>query len=131
MQTNLYLLSLLHSLPLLPAFVEAKEGRGTVHPLDQPWTSSKRRDRIVSGMEVWLLLLIDLGEHGVDNWQELHDALIQMQILQTWEKLQSLFHHKGNFDIFLFAFYAQHAAHELRGIISGSHENFLMTTLSW
>lgn len=78
-----YLLSLQHSLSLLPALVEAEEWRGSVHPLDESRSSSERGDRVVAGVEVRLPLLIDLGEHGVDNRQELHDALIQMQILQT------------------------------------------------
>lgn len=78
-----YLLSLQHSLPLLPALVEAKEWRGSVHPLDKSRSGSKGGDRVVAGMEVRLLLLVDLGEHCVDNRQKLHDALIQMQILQT------------------------------------------------
>lgn len=32
----------------------------------------------MAGTEMRLLLLVDLGEHGVYNRQKLHDALIQM-----------------------------------------------------
>lgn len=35
-------------------------------------------------MEMRLFLLVDFGKHGVDNRQELHDALIQMQVFKTW-----------------------------------------------
>lgn len=80
---SLYLLSLEHSLPLLPALVESKQRRSTIHPLDQTRTCTERSDGVVTGVEVGLLLLVDLREHGVDNGQELHDALIQMKILQT------------------------------------------------
>lgn len=81
MVTNL--LSLQHGLPLLPSLVKSKKRSGTIHPLDQSGPGSQGRDGVVASVKTRLLLLVDFGEHGVDDGQELHDALIQVQILQA------------------------------------------------
>lgn len=61
------LLTLQQSLPLLPALVQAKEWCGSVDPLDESRPGSQRGDGVVAGMETWLLLLVDLCKHCVDN----------------------------------------------------------------
>lgn len=40
------------------------------------------------GMETRRLLAIDRREHGVDDGQELHDALVQMQVFKACAEKQ-------------------------------------------
>jgi hypothetical protein len=70
-------------LPLLPTFVEAVEWNRTFDPLDKTGPNSERNNRIMSGSVFAAALLHQL----VGNHEELHDALVQVEVLQALEEV--------------------------------------------
>lgn len=70
-------------LPLLPSLVQPVQRHRPLHPLDEARPDAERNDRVVPRAIIVTALL----HERVGDGQELHDALVQVKVLQAFEQV--------------------------------------------